>query len=206
MLRMDLHLHTVFSGDSAITPKFVVEQLHAHPFFKGVAITDHENLEGYFRIRRLAKAYEDLVILPGIELSTEKGDIIILGVEERPIDCSCLNSVVDFANEIGGTILVPHPYRTLGLGDSAMNIDAHAIEILNPTATSRENMLARELAKARNLPGVAGTDAHSSEELWKVFTQVEAQPDIDSVLDSIKKGLVKAVSSVGLVGENKEGE
>ncbi len=195
MFGVDLHLHTVFSGDSTIRPKLILDQLHAHPLVKGVAITDHNTLEGYFQTQKLASNREDLIILPGIEIGTERGDMIVLGVEEEPEYTMTLESVIDFAETTGGVVMIPHPYRSMGIGDSATSIDAHAIEVLNPTATRKENMLARELAKTRNLPGVAGTDAHNPSELWTVFTEVEAQPSVDSVLSGIRKGYVKAVAS-----------
>lgn len=192
MFRVDLHLHTVFSGDSTITPQLVVNQLHAHPLIKGVAITDHNTLEGYFQVRKLAKVHEDLVILPGIEISTEKGDIIILGVEEKPEYPITLNSVIKFAKTMDGVIVIPHPYRSMGIGDLAINIRAHAIEVLNPTATPKENMLAKELARTESLPGVAGTDAHSTKEMWTVFTEIDAQPTVENILDAIRNGFVKS--------------
>ncbi len=204
MLRMDLHLHTVFSGDSTISPKLVVDQLHSHPTIKGLAITDHDTLKGYFRVRKLASVYKDLVVIPGIEISTEKGDMIILGVEEEAKHPTALDCVVEFAKEKDGVIIIPHPYRSQGIGDLAQDIDAHAVEVLNPTATSRENMLARELAKMRNLPCVAGTDAHNAREMWKLFTEVKAEPTIESVLNAIRKGFVRPVGkcSTNLVNEN----
>jgi len=170
MFRVDLHLHTVFSSDSTISPKLVVEQLHKHALIKGIAITDHNTLDGYFQVRKLANVYEDLVVFPGIEITTEKGDIILLGIEEKPRLPATLSSAIDFARATDGIIVIPHPYRSLGIGDLAMNVDAHAVEVLNPTATSEENMMAQKLAETRNLPGVAGTDAHSPEELWTTFT------------------------------------
>jgi predicted metal-dependent phosphoesterase TrpH len=192
MFRVDLHLHTVFSSDSTISPKLVVEQLHKHALIKGVAITDHDTLEGYFQVNKLANVYEDVVVLPGIEVGTEKGDIILLGVEEKPRIPTTLDSAIDFAKTTDGVIVIPHPYRSLGIGDLAMNVEAHAVEVLNPTATSKENIMAQNLARARKLPGVAGTDAHSPEELWTTFTEIDAQPDRESVLNTLKKGGVKA--------------
>ncbi len=192
MFRVDLHLHTIFSGDSTITPRFIVDALHAHSYIKSVAITDHNTLEGYFQARKLASAYGDLVILPGIEIGTENGDIIVLGVEEKPRNPLPLNSALDFAKERDGVIVVPHPYRSQGIGDLAMDIEAHAIEVLNPTATLKENDMAQRLARTRKLPGVAGTDAHKERELWTVFTEVEAEPTVESVLNAIRKGFVKA--------------
>jgi predicted metal-dependent phosphoesterase TrpH len=192
MFRVDFHLHTVFSSDSTIRPKLVVEQLYKHALVKGVAITDHNTLDGYFQVNKLANAYEDVVVLPGIEVGTEKGDIILLGVEEKPKTPTTLDSVIDFAKTTDGVIVIPHPYRSLGIGDLAMDVEAHAVEVLNPTATSEENIMAQNLARARKLPGVAGTDAHSPEELWTTFTEMDTPPDRESVLNTLKKGAVKA--------------
>jgi predicted metal-dependent phosphoesterase TrpH len=197
-------LHTTFSGDSAISPKLIVDQLHAHPDIKGVAITDHNTLEGYFQVRKLATVYKDLVILPGIEISTEEGDIIVLGIEEKPENPSTLDATIDFAKKNDGLIVIPHPYRLRGIGDLAINVDADAVEVLNSTATPEENMMARKLAETKKLPGVSGTDAHNARELWTVFTEVEAQPTVENVLKAIRKGYVKATATrtSGLVNTN----
>jgi len=192
---VDLHLHTVFSGDAMINPKQVVDALYAHPTVKGVAITDHDAIEGYFQVRKLAAAYEDLLIIPGVEVSTKQGDIILLGIEEKPAYMSPLESVVDFAVERAALIIIPHPYRVHGIGDAAENAPADAVEIINPWATQRENKLAEKLAKARNLPGVAGSDAHKPDQIGVAYTEIEARPDIDSVLKAIKNGRVKTVQT-----------
>lgn len=190
MFRVDFHLHTVFSNDSTISPKLLVEQLHKHTSIKGVAVTDHNTLDGYFQVHKMASIYEDLVVLPGVEMSTDKGDMILLGVDEKPKLPTTLDSTLDFARARDGIIVVPHPYRSLGLGDLTMNIEAHAIEVLNPTANSGENMLAHKAAEARCLPGIAGTDAHSPEELWTTYTEVDVSPDCESVLDAFRKRAV----------------
>jgi len=193
MISVDLHLHTRFSGDASINPKQLVDELYAHPIIKGVAITDHDTLEGYFQVRKLAASYEDMIIIPGVEVSTKQGDIILLGVEEKPAYMSALESVVDFALERAALIIIPHPYRVHGIGDAAEKTQADAVEIMNPWATPRENKLAEKLAKARNLPGVAGSDAHKPEQMWTAYTEVDAEPDIGNVLNAVKNGRVKVV-------------
>jgi len=195
MIRVDLHLHTKFSGDASINPRQVVDALYAHPTIKGVAITDHDTLEGYFQVRKLATVYQDLLIIPGVEVSTRQGDIILLGVEEKPAYMSTLERVIDFAQERAALILIPHPYRVHGIGDAAERTPAHAVEIMNPWATPRENKLAEKLAKARNLPGVAGSDAHKPDQMWTAYTEVDAEPDVDGVLHAVKNGRVKAVQT-----------
>jgi len=194
MIRIDLHLHTSFSGDASINPKLLVDTLYAHPTIKGVAITDHDTLEGYFQVRKLATAYQDLLVIPGIEATTLQGDIILLGVEEKTPYMSTLEAVVDFAKERAALIVIPHPYRVRGIGDAAEKTPADAVEIMNPWATPKENKLAEKLAKARNLPGVAGSDAHNPSQMWTAYTEVDAEPDVGSVLNAVKNGRVKAAS------------
>ena len=196
MIRIDLHMHTTFSGDSRIRPKFLVDQLYTHPFVKGVAVTDHDTLDGYVQARRFAMAYEDILIIPGIEVSTRQGHVTILGIQEKPAYLLPIEALIDFARERDGVIVIPHPYRRFdGVGNIAENIQADAIEIINPHTTTEENKMAETLAKARNLPSVAGSDAHEPREMWLAYTEVEAELNVDDVLSAIKKGKVKATSS-----------
>jgi predicted metal-dependent phosphoesterase TrpH len=192
-IRIDLHLHTRFSGDAVISPKLIVEQLHAHPFIKAVAITDHNTLQGYMEVRKLASSYQDITIIPGIEVSTHQGDIIILGVKEKPSYASTVWEVVDFAKARAGVVVIPHPYRINGIGDLAEKIPADAIEVINPTAVLRENKMAQELAKTKNLPGIAGSDAHAPSNMWTAYTEVNTDLDIDEILKAIRKGQVKPI-------------
>ena len=195
MMCVDLHVHTNASSDASISPKLLVDKLYAHSVVKGVAVTDHNTLDGYFQVRRLAAAYKDILIIPGVEVATSEGDLILLGIEEKPDYLSPLETAVNFAKERGAVIVIPHPFRVSGIGNAAETIPADAVEIMNQWATSQQNKLAEQLAKARNLPGVAGSDAHEPEALFTVYTEVDAEPDVASVLDAIRKGRVKAVSA-----------
>ena len=195
MIRADLHIHTKYSTDASIPPRTIVDQLYAHSSIKVIAITDHNTLEGYRKVRELASAYKDILIIPGVEVSTAEGDIIILGTEELPNAPWKAQNVIDFARDKGGLLVVPHPYRAYGLGDSARKYAFDAIEILNSASTPQVNKLAENLAKTMGLPGVAGSDAHQVNELWTVYTEVQASCDIDEVLKAIRKGLVRIAST-----------
>ena len=195
MIRADLHIHTIYSFDASIRPKTIVDQLYAHPFIKAVAITDHNTIEGYHKVRELASAYQDILIIPGIEVSAVGGDLIVLGVTELPPKPWTVENVIDFARERDGLVVVAHPYRAYGLGDLAKNYDFDAVEVLNGISTSQVNKMAETLAKAMGLPGVAGSDAHRVHELWTAYTEVQASSDIDEILKAIKKGLVRVAST-----------
>lgn len=194
MIRADLHVHTKYSFDASINPKTIVEQLNAHPFIKAVAITDHNTLEGYYKTKELASAYKDILIIPGTEITTPNGDLIVLGNTEMPKEPWTITSIIDFAKERDALVIAAHPYRAYGLGELAKQYKLDAIEVLNGTSAPNVNKLAEELAKEMGLPGVAGSDAHNGEELWTVFTEIQASLDVDEILKSIKKGFVKVFS------------
>lgn len=195
MISVDLHVHTNASVDSSINPKLLVDSLYSHPIIKGVAVTDHNTVEGCKQVRKLAAAYNDLLIIPGVEVTTREGDLILLGIEEKPAAMLPLESVVDFAKERAALIVIPHPYRVSGIGDAAEKIAADAVETMNPWASPEQNKLAEQLAKARGLPGVAGSDAHEPASLWTAFTEVDAEPNVADVLKAIRNGYVRAVSA-----------
>ena len=195
MIQADLHIHTTYSFDSAIQPKVIAHQLFAHPFIKVVAITDHNTVKGYHIVQRLASAYPDVLIIPGVEISTFEGDLIILGVAELPPEPWTAENVIDFAHERNALVIAAHPYREFGLGDLTKNYDVDAVEVLNGGASPYANKLAEYLAKTMGLPGVAGTDAHRISELWTVYTEVQASLDIDEILKALKKGLVNVFTA-----------
>lgn len=196
MIQADLHIHTRYSFDSSINPKTLVDQLYAHPSIKAVAITDHNTVEGCHKVQELASVYPDILVIPGVEISTAEGDLIVLGIAELPPRPWNVKDVIDFAKKKGGIVIVAHPYREYGLGSSAKNYNVDAVEVLNGSVPSHLNRLAEGLAKEMCLPGVAGSDAHNVDGLWTVYTEIQASLNIDEILKAIKKGLVE-VSSAG---------
>jgi len=195
LIYADLHIHTKYSFDSVIQPKTIVDQLFVHPTIKAVSITDHNKVDGYYKVRELASTHTDVVIIPGVEVSTVEGDLIILGVAELPPEPRTVESVIEFARERGGLVIAAHPYREYGLGDFARKYDLDAIEVLNGGAAPYANRLAETLATEMGLPGVGGSDAHRVDELWTVYTEIQASLDVDEILGALKKGLVNVVSA-----------
>jgi predicted metal-dependent phosphoesterase TrpH len=198
LVKADFHIHTTFSADSVISPKTLVEQLVLHPSIKVAAVTDHDSVDGIRSVRELALAYPDILIVPGVEISTPRGDIVLLGTEELPPKPWCVENLIDFAKDNGCVSVAAHPYRDFGIGDYAQNCRIDAIEVLNGNSLYSANKQAYELAKSLGLPGVAGSDAHKPSELYAVYTEVKASLDVDDILAAIKKGLV----SVSLSGKS----
>jgi predicted metal-dependent phosphoesterase TrpH len=172
-----------------------VEKLVTHSFIRVAAVTDHDTVQGLSVTRQLASAYPDILIIPGVEISTAEGDLLVLGTEETPPKPWTVKGVVDFAREGDFFSVVAHPYREYGMGDLARNYKVDAVEVLNGASSPHANKLAQDLAKSMGLPGLAGSDAHQPSEVGSVYTEVQAGLDVDEILKALKKGLVTAHSA-----------
>jgi predicted metal-dependent phosphoesterase TrpH len=196
MIYADLHIHTTYSDDSQTTPKALVEKLAKHPTIKVAAVTDHDSIKGIEAVRELAKPYADLLILPGVEISVPQGDILVLGTQELPPKPWTVESVVGFAKSSGFVSVAAHPFREWGLGELARSSGVDAIEVLNGGSSAEANKRAGALARELGLPGVGGSDSHKPEELFSMYTEVDAGLSVDEILGAIKGGKVHALASL----------
>lgn len=199
LIQADFHIHTVYSSDSVIQPKTLVDMLVAHGYIKVAAVTDHDSVRGCKATLQLAQAYPDILIIPGVEISTQYGDIVVLGTDELPPKPWTPEGVVDFAQSIDGVTVVAHPFREYGMGERARNYKVDAIEVLNGVSSQAANNQAKELAKSMGLPGTAGSDAHQTSELFSVYSSVEAALDVEAILKAIRKGFVSAQLARGSI-------
>ena len=81
-LTLDLHVHTNYSHDGTDSVERITESAIAKKL-DGIAISDHDTMEGSYAARKyVADNNLDLIIILGIEVTTSKGHLIVLGVEE----------------------------------------------------------------------------------------------------------------------------
>ncbi len=79
MKKIDMHVHTTAS-DGIYSPSQVID-LAVKRDLAGIAITDHDTVEGIGEALKYGKTKKDFIVIPGIELSTEINgeEIHILG-------------------------------------------------------------------------------------------------------------------------------
>ncbi len=186
-LRIDLHVHSYYSYDSIITPKeliFYAKKRGLH----GVAITDHDRLDGALKIARET----DFLIIPGMEVSSLNGHIVALNVQE-PISKSLqADETVDKIHRAGGIAVACHPKAFFkgSLGRHATS-KFDAIEVINSSAIPFGYSVkrAKRLAASLRISQVAGTDAHYGPEIGYAYTLLDAEPETDEVIKAIRSGL-----------------
>lgn len=191
-LKVDLHVHTIYSGDSTITPREAVERA-VKLRLDALAITDHDSFEGYEKIEKDSNP----LIVPGIEISSKDGHILGLGLLE-PIELGLTAfETIEQIHRLGGLAIIPHPMNPLkhSLKKNVLNsIEPDALESLNastlPPFTFQHRKI-EDLAKRRGIPKTGGSDAHIPSNIGKAYTIVEAKkPSVEDIITAIKTGRI----------------
>jgi predicted metal-dependent phosphoesterase TrpH len=185
-VRADLHVHTVYSADSLITPKELVFYAKKNGL-TAVAVTDHNRIEGALKIAKET----DFPIIPGIEVSSKDGHIVGLNVTEVIPRGLSAEVTVDKIHKAGGVAIACHPYA-LFKGSIGKNVSAKfdAIETINARAFpfGRSRRKAEEIAKSLGLPRVGGTDAHYGPQIGYGYTIIDSEPNIEAIAKAIVNG------------------
>ncbi len=192
-VRVDMHSHTMWSGDCTTTPEEVEEAVVASGI-DVLCVTDHNAIRGAIEL----SATLSCRVIVGEELRTHAGEVIGLFLTERvPFGVSAHEAASRIRAQ-GGLVYIPHPFdpvrhnlREAELRELAADDLIDAIEALNAkTSLSHLNDQAAAVARELELPAGAGSDAHVPEALGAAYVEV---PDFDgpqSFLDALHEGVV----------------
>ncbi len=173
LTEVDLHMHSMFSPDSRSRPDEIVK--HAVGIgLGGIAVTDHNSWKGFRGARKVAP--KDLLVVPGAELKTERGDLLALFVEEE-IKTRIFAEAIDEIRARGGIAIVPHPGDAPKMRKEDIAL-ADAVEVFNATLHEDENAVSAAMAKELGKPGIAVSDAHMVREVGNGATRI---PDCTTV-------------------------
>ncbi len=167
----DLHLHTRWSRDSPSRPASIVKWAKRRDL-AGLAVTDHGETLGYVDVRRAAERF-GLVVIPGEEIKTSRGELIGLNLSDWVRQNRDPLETVDEIVEQGGLVTVPHPgdwTRKNAMGEATVrevSSKVHALEAANSRSPVESNRRAQRLAVELGLPWTAGSDAHLALEVGR---------------------------------------
>ncbi|MFP4150900.1 MAG: PHP domain-containing protein [Candidatus Aenigmatarchaeota archaeon] len=183
-MKIDLHVHTNYSKDSMIRPGKLPEVARKKGL-DGFAVTDHGTTEG---LEEVKKASDGMIIVPGIEVSTEKGEILGLFVDEE-IGGKRPQEVVDKIKSAGGLAVVPHPFRTFGGLDGIEKLKRlDGVEVFNSrNLLGMKNRRARKFAEENGFIKTAGSDAHTTWEVGNAYVEAEAE-NLEEFKEKLEEG------------------
>jgi predicted metal-dependent phosphoesterase TrpH len=181
-VRVDLHLHSIYSHDGRSSLEALIERSRLCGLER-IALTDHNVVEGALELARIAP---DLAIV-GEEAKTREGEVIGLFITRRIPPFLPVEEALDLIHADGGLTYVPHPldrhrshfaeHRLVALAD---RIDI--IETYNPWCEAAANAAAARLASELGKVAATGSDAHSADELGRSWMEVDEYVDAQDFL------------------------
>ncbi len=178
-VRVDLHTHTMWSGDSTTTPDEFAAAVTASGL-DVVCITDHNAVAGAVELADQL----DCRVIVGEELRTAAGEIIGLFLTERiPTGIGHIDAARAIRDQ-GGVVYIPHPFDPMrrNMSESALYELAEAdlidaVEVFNAkTSLASLNRRAAEFAAEFGIVGGAGSDGHVPDALGAAYMEI---PDFD---------------------------
>lgn len=195
-LKIDLHIHTAKSKDALNTIKGINRRCR-EVGIDGYAICDHDKIDALDD----AKLAEDVVILPGLEISARGAHILCLDPSSVVPHGLSIVETVERIHGQGATAILAHPYA---IPRSYVNLKAvevagfDAIEVANAAQVPFEVVARwnRGLAEKLNLPQTGGSDSHIPETVGRAYTVVESESrEVDDVIEAIRKGRTRPEGS-----------
>lgn len=182
--RFDLHMHSWYS-DGTEAPRDIVEHIAKNKLLEGFSLTDHDNFKGLAEAKAAAKKF-GLICIPGVEITTDLGDVIAVGIEEIP-KWKTVEELVDKIKSQDALAIGAHPHYSEFKEMPKLLKMFDAIEIYNATTALEFNLEAMELAKSEKLLGVAVSDSHVMGMVARAWTSSKGS----DIIAAMKKGEIK---------------
>ena len=209
---IDLHTHTQpLSHDSLLTADDLIEAAKAAGL-DGVCLTEHDFFWEPEKVSGLHRLH-DFLVIPGIEVNTEDGHIVVFGLERYVYGMHRMVELSALVEAAAGVMIAAHPYRrqlpfelrhdgdwSEALAQAAANpayTHVAAIESYNGRGSERENAFSRELAARLGLPEVAASDAHAGGDVGRCATEFEGRiNDLGELIGALKAHRFRPVPSI----------
>lgn len=186
-MRFDLHIHSNQSPDSSLSVDDILYQA-VKKGLDGIAICDHNTVIGSLLCMKRAKDLNlPLLVLPGLEVSTTGGHLIVLGIRDNIQPNLTPEETIRIAHKKGGVVIAAHPFKIGSIGN-VEKLDVDAIETFNSRCVFGENKRAKKMAQALVKPEVGGSDSHMLVTIGLGYTEIDAKPNAGSVLSAIREG------------------
>ncbi|NPA49886.1 MAG: PHP domain-containing protein [Thermodesulfobacteria bacterium] len=189
---IDLHVHTDVSPCGHQSLRECLERARGLGLDL-LCITDHFSTEAACDLKAISLESPKVVV--GTEYTFREGDFLLFVPGKVPHFPPGLppEEIFSEIHRLGGVVVWAHPFRWGRVPDERLLEEGlvDAIEVLNGRTSPFENEKARTLAEAYGLPMVAGSDAHTAEELGSVANLCpEKVENASDLIEAIREGLL----------------
>jgi len=205
--KADIHVHTNFS-DGLHEPEAIINYAVTQTDLQVIAITDHNTVDGarhaYDYWQRHRSDFGSLEVIRGVEISSSKGHILGLFVEEDiPAHMSPADTVRAI-HEQKGLAIAAHPFTHLmkwndliGVGREIGELPFDGVEVRNsvPLEIYSNWMTMAYNRRTRNHPELGGSDTHYMTMMGRTYTAF-AGKTAEDFYQSLKRGKVEPCGRV----------
>jgi predicted metal-dependent phosphoesterase TrpH len=198
---IDLHVHSSPASPCSSNPvERLIEEARAIGL-DGICLTDHHHVWDPAAVESLRQRH-GFLILRGNEITTDQGDILVLGLDEDIRGVIKLEELRTKVLRAGAFMIAAHPFRgflTFGIGYLGLTPEkarkrpvfqgVDAVEVLNSRVSEKENRFAAQVAEGLGLALTGGSDAHKAGEVGRYATRF-ADPirNEGDLVEALKKG------------------
>jgi predicted metal-dependent phosphoesterase TrpH len=169
---IDLHTHTYpRSLDSGLSLERLMAVARARGL-DGICLTEHNSQWSAAELAPFLEGRE-LVVLRGMEVSTEVGHVPVFGLEGYDMRMGSIAQLHALVSQAGGAMILAHPLRPAAVPLRWEDLPGlfHAVEVLNGSDANAANAYLVSLAQQLGIAGVAGSDAHAPGVVGSVATR-----------------------------------
>jgi hypothetical protein len=169
-MKCDLHVHSFYSLKDGVNSPEDIIRYTMKIGLDGVAITDHDTLNGWIHGRAYAEKKE-FTLIPGMEISSRDGHILGLYITEEVPKGHSAQETLELIHAQGGVAVAAHLCDMLrkGVGDLVKTLDFDGIEVLNGR-NYFVNGRAKKVAETLDMAVTGGSDGHIIDEIGSCYT------------------------------------
>jgi predicted metal-dependent phosphoesterase TrpH len=213
---VDMHFHTAYT-DGRNSVNAIVR--HVRKLGVGIAITDHNDIQGALDINRR----RDILSIPGIEVTSSEGSHLLvyfysikdlksfythdvrpyMGKEIMSSLSLPMEEIIPRARALNSLIVFPHPFCAAFTGicnyqfppsrlNSLLEL-VDGVEVINAENINKWNLRCAVMGFNLNKSITGGSDGHNLHHLGSVVSFADCKKNRKSFLDSVKKKQNKVV-------------
>ena len=165
-----------------------------------LAITHHYSFFYHSELKKYAEK-KGILLIPGAEARIENYDVLVLGITELELRSLKTLNDLEKIKDKNHLIIAPHPFYTMTdcLKENLIRyihyFDAIEYHFFYLPWFNLFNKKAEKVAKKYSKALVGNSDCHLLWQLNKTYTLVDAEKNLVSVFNAIKKNKVKLVTN-----------
>ena len=191
LLKADLHIHTKYSIDCNTSLEKIISRC-LEIGINCIAIADHGTIEGALEMQSIAP----FPVIVAEEILTPQGEIMGMFLKDGIPSGLSVGETISRIKAQGALVGIPHPFDIFRHSALKAKIveeivdQIDVIEVFNSRTLFQSSAKAQVFAQKYGIPGSAGSDAHTPNEIGKAYVEMPEFNGRDDFLNALVKAKI----------------